>query len=58
MVTLPCQPFHGTMPGESRHSASCDSTGGLHPMHWGVHESLGEARRSIDVDVDVVESCP
>ena len=56
VVTLPCEPFHGTTPGESQHSANWDSTRGLHPIHWGLHKSPSEAERSIVVDA--VGACP
>lgn len=56
VVVLPCEPFHGTTPGESQHSANWDSTRGLHPIHWGLHKSPSEAQRSIDVVV--VGDCP
>ena len=56
VVTLPCEPFHGTTPGESQHSANWDATRGLHPLHWGLHKSPSETHRAIDVIV--VGSCP
>ena len=57
VVTLPCEPFHGTTPGESQHSANWDPTRGLHPIHWGLHRSPSEARRAIEVVV-VAGVCP
>ena len=56
VATLPCEPFHGTTPGESQHSSNWDSTRGLHPIHWGLHKSPSEAQRSIEVVV--VGDCP
>lgn len=56
VVTLPCEPFHGTTPGESQHSANWDSTRGLHPIHWGLHKSPSEEQRAIKVVVG--DGCP
>lgn len=55
-VVLPCEPFHGTTPGASEHSANWDATRGLHPIHWGLHKSPSEAERS--VEVVVTGDCP
>ena len=56
MVMLPCEPFHGTTPGESQHSANWDASRGLHPIHWGLHKSPSEGQRAIDVVV--TGDCP
>ncbi len=56
VVELPCEPFHGTTPGESQNSANWDSTRGLHPLHWGLHKAPSEGERAITVVVS--GSCP
>lgn len=56
-VTLPCEPFHGTTPGESQHSTNWDPARGLHPMHWGLHMSPSGDQRAIVVHV-VDTHCP
>lgn len=57
VVTLPCEPFHGATPGESRHSANWDAARGLHPLHWGLHKSPSEEERQIMVVVSA-QHCP
>lgn len=51
VVSIPCEPFHGTTPGASENSANWDPARGLHPIHWGLHKSPAEGRRSIEVVV-------
>ncbi len=55
-TVVPCEPFHGTTPGQSEHSANWDATRGLHPIHWGLHKSPSEAERAIEVVV--IGTCP
>ncbi len=57
VVTLPCEPFHGSTPGESWHSANWDVDRGLHPIHWGLHKSPSEEERQISVVV-TPQQCP
>ncbi|CAA9254637.1 MAG: hypothetical protein AVDCRST_MAG76-2475 [uncultured Acidimicrobiales bacterium] len=57
VVTLPCEPFHGSAPGESEHSANWDAVRGLHPLHWGLHKSPSEEERQIMVVVSA-QHCP
>lgn len=57
-VTMPCEPFHGTTPGQSQHSANWDSGRGLHPIHWGLHMSPSSGHRAIEVVVLAAATCP
>lgn len=57
VVTMACEPFHGTTPGDSESSANWDASRGLHPLHWGLHKAPSEDERAITVEV-VSTTCP
>ena len=57
VVTMACEPFHGTAPGNSEASENYDGDRGLHPLHWGLHKAPSEDERAITVVV-VSSTCP